>query len=78
MSAEGSVAGRRSRAAIAYHDEEQDDGAEGRERREDSLQRAVTDLNNDSQLASRVEYQRTKSSGLLPERDVWREERGRG
>ena len=44
---------------------------------EDSLTRAVTGLNNDSQLALRVEGSRTKSSGLLNEAAMWREQERR-
>ncbi|KAF2479051.1 hypothetical protein BDY17DRAFT_257635, partial [Neohortaea acidophila] len=61
-----------SRAAFRPHGVQ---GLEGNEAREDSLYRTVTDLNNDSQLASRVESQRTKSAGLLDEPNFWSERR---
>ena len=65
-----SAAQRRKRPAIAYRDVE--DAAE-----EDSLQREVTNLNNDSHLASHVESNRTKAKGRFINEadDVWREER---
>lgn len=59
-----SPAQRKPLPAIAYRDLE-DQGES------DSLTRAVTGLNNDSQLALRVEGSRTKSSGLLNEAAMW-------
>lgn len=66
------MAPRKPRAAIGYRDLEEEGGSA---QRENSLQRAVTGLNNDSQLAKDVEIQRTKSaSKLLDDRHVWRGE----
>ena len=61
---------RRPRLAVEYRDiEDQGD--------EDSVQRAVTGLNKDSQLATQIEGSRTKSSGLLSEANMWRQEDAR-
>lgn len=65
---------RKPRAAIGYRDVE--DEGESSARREDSLQRAVTGLNHESNLATHVEANRTKSKGLSSEPNVWREGRG--
>lgn len=72
QAAQAEAAPRRARAAIGYRDLEEEGGSA---RREDSLQRTVTDLNKDSELATQVEIQRTKSAGLLNDPNLWREGR---
>lgn len=56
----------RPRAAIGYRDLE--DGGE-----DDSLRQEINRLNKDSALASHIERNRSKSSGLLNEAARWRE-----
>ncbi|KAK3698916.1 hypothetical protein LTR37_016703 [Vermiconidia calcicola] len=65
-SARGSAARRRTLPALGYRDEE----GQGEE---DSLYKAVTDLNNDSRLATHVESNRARSNGVLNDAARWRD-----
>lgn len=63
---QGSATRRRTLPALGYRDEE----GQGEE---DSLYKAVTDLNNDSRLATHVESNRARSNGVLNDAARWRD-----
>lgn len=60
----------RPRPAIGYRDLEEAG-------EDDSLHREINNLNKDSRLATHIERNRSRGSGLQHEQDVWRDDQDR-